>query len=54
LQKKIKKSPKNSKLVLLLKEATMIDYLIKNNNFNYQLAVDHLLIFIKKNSIVIK
>ncbi|MGB9707411.1 MAG: hypothetical protein ACPL1D_01525 [Microgenomates group bacterium] len=53
LKKKIKDYPNNLNLIYLLKEAIKINHLIKNNNLNFQLAIDHLLIFIKKNSIVI-
>lgn len=38
----------NNKKFLILKEILKIKYLIEENNLNYQLAVDHVLILFKK------
>ncbi len=51
LKNNISKKTDNN-LVNILQEIVKISHLIKNNNLNYQLAIDHLLIFIKKNNIL--
>lgn len=47
-QKLKKNSFYQKEIILIIKEILKITKLIENNNLNYQLAVDHLLIFIKK------
>lgn len=47
-QKLKKNSFYQKEIILIIKEILKITNFIENNNLNYQLAVDHLLIFIKK------
>jgi DNA polymerase III gamma/tau subunit len=52
LKNNISKKTDNNNSVNILQETIKISHLIKNNNLNYQLAIDHLLILIKKHNIL--